>query len=59
MAKAIEYGIRGSAKKTIVQTHGGTKGATEYAKIKTPSCAFDRRTKTGHAGVPHPTRPPA
>ena len=56
MAKAIEYGIRGSAKKTIVQTHGGTKGATEYAKIKTPSCAFDRRTKIGHAGVPHPPR---
>jgi hypothetical protein len=59
MPKSIEYGIRGGAKKAIVQTHGSSKGATIYAKIKTPSSSFDRRTKIGHAGVPHPTRPPA
>jgi hypothetical protein len=59
MAKAIEYGIRGSAKKAIVQTHGGTGKAIEYAKIKTPSSDHDRRKETGHAGIPHPTRPPA
>jgi len=56
MAKAIEYGIRGSAKKTIVQTHGGTGKAVEYAKIRTPSSDFDRRKEIGHAGVPHPPR---
>lgn len=30
MPKAIEYGIRGSSKKTIVQTHGSSKKTIKH-----------------------------
>jgi hypothetical protein len=60
MAKAIEYGIRGKSEKNIKYGIVKTGGkAIEYAKIRTPSSDHDRRKETGHAGIPHPTRPPA
>ena len=55
MAKAIEYGIRGSSpKKTVVSTHGGTGKAVEYAKIKIPSSDHDRRKEIGHSPEVNP-----
>lgn len=54
MAKAIEYGIRGKSQKNIVNTHGSSKGATQYAKIKTPSSSFDRRKEIGHSPEVNP-----
>lgn len=62
MAKAIEYGIRGSAKKAISQIHGSgsktkygiqgsAKKATEYG-LRTPKSNFDLGlTGRGEKGI--------
>ena len=54
MANAIEYGIRGKSQKNIVNTHGKSGKAVEYAKIRIPKSDFDRREEIGHSAEVNP-----
>lgn len=51
---AIEYGIRGKSQKNIVNTHGKSGKAIEYAKIRIPKSDFDRREEIGHSAEVNP-----
>jgi len=54
MPKPIEYGIRGKSQKNIVNVHGKSGKAVEYAKIRKPSSDFDRREEIGHSAEVNP-----